>query len=109
VRIKGWMGRADQRTKVRGMFVDPAQVQAVRQAHAEIARLRLVVSRQDDKDVMLLRVATHASDDASPLATPATIADTLQRITGLAASVELSPDGLPNDGVVIEDQRDYEQ
>lgn len=114
-RIKGWMGRADQRTKVRGMFVDPAQVQAVRQAHAEIARLRLVVSRQDDKDVMLLRVATHASDDASddalPLPTPATIAiaDTLQRITGLTARVELSPDGLPNDGVVIEDQRDYEQ
>jgi len=103
-RIKGWMGRADQRTKVRGMFIDPAQIQAIRQAHPEIGRLRLQVSRQGDQDVMVLKVVA----GAQALPETSVLAATLKRITGIAGTVEPSAD-LPNDGVVIDDQRDYTQ
>ena len=103
-RIAGWMGRADQRTKVRGMFVDPAQLAELRRRHPGIARLRLVVGRADDRDAMTLKVepAAGAALDAVGLATA------LREATGLGGSVEIVPAGsLPNDGKTIADERDY--
>ncbi len=101
-RIKGWMGRADQRTKVRGMFVDPTQIQNLRKEHPEVNALRLVVSRANDKDVMTLQVnsANSAQINAGALST------SLKRITGLSGEVCVLEEALPNDGVVIDDQRE---
>ena len=101
-RIKGWMGRADQRTKVKGMFVDPAQVNEVMRRHKEIIRARLVVAR-DEKglDAMTLRV-----EMGEPAESSERIAETLQSVTKLRGAVEAVPDGsLPNDGKVIDDTR----
>ncbi|KJS10137.1 MAG: AMP-dependent synthetase [Hoeflea sp. BRH_c9] len=103
-RIQGWMGRADQRTKIKGMFVDPKQVSAVLKAHPEIARARLVVSRSADADVMTLLV------EPAQAATPAVAAieASLAALTKLRGKVEIRPSGsLPNDGKVIADERDY--
>ncbi|MDF1607894.1 AMP-binding protein [Hoeflea sp. YIM 152468] len=103
-RIQGWMGRADQRTKVKGMFVDPKQVAEVLKAHPEIARARLVVSRSGDADVMTLMVEPAAG--AAPVAQD--IEKTLSAIAKLRGSVEIAaPASLPNDGKVIADERDY--
>ena len=104
-RIKGWMGRADQATKVKGMFVQPAQVAAVVKRHGEIARARLVVTRHEDADVMTLQceVAQRDNDLA------AAIAASLQDSCKLKGAVELvDPGSLPNDGKVIDDQRSYD-
>jgi phenylacetate-CoA ligase len=101
-RIKGWMGRADQRTKVKGMFVDPSQVNEVMRRHKEIIRARLVVSR-DAKglDAMALRV-----EMGEPTESRERIAESLQSVTKLRGSVEVVPQGgLPNDGKVIDDTR----
>jgi phenylacetate-CoA ligase len=98
LRLRGWMGRADQTTKVKGMFVHPAQVAEVLRRHG-LARGRLVVDRDPGgADVMVLRA--EGSGDA------ATIAETLQSVTKLRGKVELvAPGSLPNDGKVIEDVR----
>ncbi len=102
MRIKGWMGRADQTTKVKGMFVYPAQVAEVGKRHPELGRLRLAVTRADEQDIMTLR-AECASRDGS---LQAAIADTLQSITKLRGEVQLvAPGSLPNDGKVIADER----
>ncbi|KGF69580.1 AMP-dependent synthetase [Hoeflea sp. BAL378] len=103
-RIQGWMGRADQRTKVKGMFVDPKQVSEVLKAHPGIARARLVVSRSGDADVMRLIV------EPTPGAAlePAPIEATLSAVLKLRGTVEIAaPGSLPNDGKVIADERDY--
>lgn len=103
-RIKGWMGRADQRTKVKGMFVDPRQVADVLKAHPGIVRARLVVSRQGDADAMTLMI------EPKPGFAPdlAAIGVTLAAATKLRGAVELAaPGSLPNDGKVIADERDY--
>ncbi|MBJ3776350.1 phenylacetate--CoA ligase family protein [Acuticoccus mangrovi] len=101
-RIRGWMGRADQRTKVKGMFVDPAQIAEVRRRHPEIVRARLVVSRADHVDQMVLMVE-------APAAAEAAIGATLKAVTNLSGSVEAVPEGaLPNDGKVIADERPVE-
>lgn len=102
VRIKGWMGRADQRTKVRGMFVDPQQVAEIVKRHPAIQRARLVVARQAASDVMALHVETNA-----PLATEE-VEITLREVTKLRGTVILAASNtLPNDGKVIADERDY--
>ncbi|MDX5594721.1 phenylacetate--CoA ligase family protein [Pseudovibrio sp. SPO723] len=102
MRIKGWMGRADQRTKVKGMFVDPAQVARVKNAHAEIRRVRLTVLRQGEQDHMELSVETEQADDGLD----ARIQASLREHTGLSGSVKLVDVGsLPNDGKVIADER----
>ncbi len=102
-RIKGWMGRADQRTKIKGMFVDPAQVAELARRHPEIARARLIVRRADHVDAMVLRV------EGPPQAAAAAIAETLKRITHLSGTVEVVAAGtLPNDGKVIADERPVE-
>lgn len=104
LRIKGWMGRADQRTKVKGMFVDPKQIAQVLAKHPEIARARLVVSRSGDADMMVLKVEPAAN--ASP--ETAAVEATLGSIAKLRGGVEIvAPGSLPNDGKVIADERDY--
>jgi phenylacetate-CoA ligase len=103
-RIKGWMGRADQRTKVKGMFVDPKQVALVLSRHADIARGRLVVTRDGERDQMTLLV------EATVGATPdvSAIAATLRDVTKLGGEVRIAAAGsLPNDGKVIADDRNY--
>jgi phenylacetate-CoA ligase len=103
MRIKGWLGRADQTTKVKGMFVHPEQVAEVARRHAGVGRVRLVVGRSGEQDVMTLRV--EASDDAG---LKAKLAETLQSVTKLKGEVELvAPGSLPNDGKVIADERTY--
>lgn len=101
-RLAGWMGRADQRTKVKGMFVDPAQIDAVAKAHPGLGRLRLVVTRQNEQDAMILRVE---SAEPTPGLAQA-VASSLQALTKLKGEVELvAPASLPNDGKIIADER----
>jgi phenylacetate-CoA ligase len=103
MRIRGWMGRADQRTKVKGMFIDPVQVDEIARRHKELGRLRLVVARANEQDVMVLR-AECTGDEALRNA----IAETVQSVCKVRGSVEFVARGsLPNDGKVIADERDY--
>jgi phenylacetate-CoA ligase len=101
-RIKGWMGRADQTTKVKGMFVRPEQVAEIGRQHPELGRLRLVVSRDGETDVMTLK-----AECATPTAQlRAAVATTLRTVTRLGGGVELVPPAtLANDGKVIADER----
>ncbi len=100
MRIRGWLGRADQATKVKGMFVRPEQVAAIAAAVPGARRLRLVVSRSGEQDAMLLR-AEHADPSAH-----AVLAAKLEEITRLKGEVEVvAPGSLPNDGKVIADER----
>lgn len=104
MRIRGWLGRADQTTKVKGMFVHPEQVAEVARRHAGLGRVRLVVGRSGEQDVMTLR-AEAPSPDAG---LKARLAETLQAVTKLKGEVELvAPGTLPNDGKVIADERTY--
>jgi phenylacetate-CoA ligase len=101
-RIKGWMGRADQTAKVKGMFVHPKQIAEVAARHPQLVRLRLVVGREGEQDSMTL-MAECAAPDA---ALEATVAATLQSVTKLKGAVKLvAPGALPNDGKVIADER----
>jgi len=102
MRIKGWMGRADQTTKVKGMFVRPEQIAEIARRHPELARLRLVVARENEQDTMTLRCESASSSEALRAA----IAATLRTVTKLGGDVELmAPGSLPNDGKVITDER----
>ncbi|MGY9049698.1 AMP-dependent synthetase [Puniceibacterium antarcticum] len=102
MRIKGWMGRADQTTKIKGMFVRPEQVAALVAKHPEIDRARVVASREGESDVMTVRIET-TGGDADAFA--ASVAEVLK----LKGRVEMvAPGGLPRDGLVIEDQRKYD-
>lgn len=104
-RIKGWMGRADQRTKVRGMFVDPVQIDRVLKSHDSVARMRLVVGEEGGLDTVTLQCEAAASDDA--LAEK--IAAAFQSECKVRATVEFTgPDSLPKDGKIIDDIRNYE-
>jgi phenylacetate-CoA ligase len=101
-RIRGWMGRADQTAKVRGMFVRPEQIAEIARRHPSLGRLRLVVTRENENDVMILRVES-AVPDAGLVGE---VANTLQAITKLRGEVEVvAPASLPNDGKVIADER----
>ena len=103
-RIKGWMGRADQTTKVKGMFVRPEQVADVIKRHPGAQRGRLVVGRQGETDTMTLKV--EVAQPAADL--QGALADSLRAVTKLGGVVELvMPGSLPNDGKVIEDARTY--
>jgi phenylacetate-CoA ligase len=102
MRLKGWMGRADQTTKIKGMFVHPAQIADVLRRHPQVGKARLVVGRQDASDTMTLRCETAESGEALAAA----IRDSLTAITKLKGVVEfVAPGGLPNDGKVIDDAR----
>jgi phenylacetate-CoA ligase len=102
MRIKGWMGRADQTAKVKGMFVHPKQIAEIAARHPQLARLRLVVGREAEQDTMTL-----LAECAAPNATLETaVAVTLQSVTTLKGAVKLvDPGALPNDGKVIADER----
>ena len=105
IRIKGWMGRADQTAKVRGMFVHPSQVAEVLRRHEGIARARLVVEGEMANDRMRLRVEVGQAGDGLAEA----VANTVRDVTKLRCDVELvAPGSLPNDGKVIEDARTYQ-
>ena len=102
MRIKGWMGRADQTTKIKGMFVHPAQVSEVAKRHPELKRLRLCVTREAEQDAMTLKAESDLSDQSLADA----VAATLQSVTKLKGKVTLVSTGsLPNDGKIISDDR----
>ena len=104
LRIKGWMGRADQTTKVRGMFVHPGQVADVARRHPEIGKARLVVEGEMANDRMTLKVEVQGA----PEGLAAAVATSVRDVTKLRAEVQLAaPGSLPNDGKVIEDARSY--
>ncbi len=102
MRIKGWMGRADQTTKIKGMFVRPEQVAQLVAKHDEIDRARVVASREGEMDVMTVRIETAGGDLA---AFEKSVAELL-KLKGRVELVEIG--GLPRDGLVIEDARAYD-
>jgi phenylacetate-CoA ligase len=102
MRIKGWMGRADQTTKVKGMFVRPEQIAEIGKRHPELGRLRLVVTRAGETDVMTLKAECTSPSEALQ----DRLAASLRAVTKLGGSIELVPSGsLPNDGKAIADER----
>jgi phenylacetate-CoA ligase len=102
MRIKGWMGRADQTTKVKGMFVRPEQIAEIGKRHPKLGRLRLVVTRKGEADAMTLKAESAVESEALR----DEIVATLRAITKLGGDVELTaPGSLPNDGKVIADER----
>ena len=104
-RIKGWMGRADQTTKVRGMFVHPGQVAAIAKRFPEVIKARLVVSGEMANDSMTLKVEAVGGGAQD---WQARLGDAIRDVTKLRGAVEVLPPGsLPNDGKVIEDARSY--
>jgi phenylacetate-CoA ligase len=103
VRIRGWMGRADQSAKVRGLFVHPSHVAELVRRHPVVRRARLVITRPGDLDVMTLRAEVSPGDRPR---LPEALAATLRELTQLRGELELvDPSSLPNDGKVIDDQR----
>lgn len=101
-RIKGWLGRADQTTKIKGMFVRPEQIAEIARRHPQLGRLRLVVSRAGEADAMTLRAECAAPEDGLR----ENVTATLRAVTKLSGVVEFSaPESLPNDGKAIADER----
>ncbi len=104
-RIRGWLGRADQTTKIRGMFVHPKQVADIVRRFPEVVRARLVVSGAMAQDEMTLKVESASVSEGLS----ARISEAVRDVTKLRATVELAaPGSLPNDGKVIEDARSYQ-
>jgi phenylacetate-CoA ligase len=101
MRIAGWMGRADQTTKIRGMFVRPEQVAALVARHPEVLRARVIAGREGERDTMTVQVESAGVDAEA-------VAASVQAVMKLRGVVEVAPPGsLPNDGKVIEDRRAY--
>ena len=104
-RIRGWMGRADQTAKVRGMFVHPGQVAEIARRYPEVGRVRLVIAGEMANDRMTLKA--EVGNPAEGL--PQRIADTIRDVTKLRGEVELcAPGSLANDGKLIEDTRRFD-
>ncbi|NBD28822.1 MAG: AMP-binding protein [Alphaproteobacteria bacterium] len=102
MRIKGWMGRADQTTKIKGMFVRPEQVAALTARHPELDRARVIADRDGEADIMLVQVETQEADAEA-------IGASVRELLKLRGAVEVCPPGsLPRDGLVIEDRRNYD-
>lgn len=102
MRIKGWMGRADQTTKIKGMFVRPEQVAALVARHDEIIKARIIAAREGEVDTMTVQIEARGGNEAD-------FAKSANELLKLKGRVELMPPGtLPNDGKVIEDTRSYE-
>jgi phenylacetate-CoA ligase len=102
MRIKGWMGRADQTTKIKGMFVRPEQVAEFVARHDEVAKARIIATRDGEKDVMTVQVEAPGADAE-------VLAESVAAVLKLRGRVEIVDHGtLPNDGKVIDDQRNYE-
>ncbi|MCE8507249.1 phenylacetate--CoA ligase family protein [Ruegeria pomeroyi] len=102
MRIKGWMGRADQTTKIKGMFVRPEQVAALVDKHAEIVKARVIATRVGEMDAMTVQIESSGGDDAA-------YARSVAEVLKLKGAIEVvAPGSLPKDGLVIEDQRRYD-
>ncbi len=102
MRIKGWMGRADQTTKIKGMFVRPEQVAEFVGRHAEVGRARVIATREGEMDVMTVQVEAEGADADA-------LAESVAAVLKLKGRVEIvTPGSLPNDGLVIDDQRKYD-
>ncbi|AQS46419.1 AMP-dependent synthetase [Thioclava nitratireducens] len=102
MRIKGWMGRADQTTKIKGMFVRPEQVASFVSAHAEVQKARVIATRDGEMDVMTVQIETEADD-------PTRFDGGVRAALKMKGVIELvAPGSLPNDGKVIDDQRSYD-
>ena len=107
IRIKGWMGRADQTTKVRGMFVHPGQINDVLKRHGEVIKGRLTVDNADGRDSMVL--TCEVADGTGGEALAAALRETIQNVTKLRGEVRFTgPGTLPGDGKVIDDTRTFE-
>ena len=103
MRIRGWLGRADQSAKVRGMFVHPSQVMAVLARHPEIKKARLVIDSADGRDQMTLYCGVADAGDALALQ----VAETIQSVCKVRGDVTfVNPDSFANDGKLIDDQRE---
>lgn len=101
LRLRGWLGRADQTTKIKGMFVRPEQVAEFVARHAEVARARVIATREGEMDAMTVQVESRASN-------PALYEGTVLEVLKLRGRIEIvAPGSLPNDGKVIEDRRSY--
>ena len=108
MRIKGWLGRADQTTKVKGMFVHPEQIEKIRQQSPNINKMRLVVSQKNHNDIMQLycELEQHNYDHEQLAQLAMNIAKTLKKVTKLSGEVSFVPlSSLANDGKVIDDKR----
>ncbi|MGH1459985.1 MAG: phenylacetate--CoA ligase family protein [Paracoccaceae bacterium] len=102
MRIKGWMGRADQTTKIKGMFVRPEQVAQLVARHDEIVKARVIAARAGEMDTMTVQIEAQGGDAAA-------FADSVADVLKLKGTVEIvAPGSLPKDGLVIEDQRSYD-
>ncbi len=102
MRIRGWMGRADQTTKIKGMFVRPEQVAALVDKHDEIVKARVIAARHGEMDTMTVQIESAGGDDI-------TYAKSVVEVLKLKGAIEVvAPGSLPRDGLVIEDQRVYE-
>ncbi len=107
-RIKGWMGRADQTTKVRGMFVQPSQVNKILETLNINGSARMIVSRSNDKDELLLKVESEVTDPAEIESLEQKISEQIKSVINLRANTKIVPiKSLPNDGKVIDDIRDF--
>jgi phenylacetate-CoA ligase len=104
MRIRGWLGRADQTTKVKGMFVHPEQVAEVARRFPELGRVRLVVTRAGEQDVMTFKAEATATESAVAVR----LGEAVQQVMKLKSAIEIvAPGTLPNDGKVIADDRSY--
>ncbi|MEX0276473.1 MAG: phenylacetate--CoA ligase family protein [Ruegeria sp.] len=102
MRIKGWMGRADQTTKIKGMFVRPEQVAVLVDKHSEIVKARVIAARQGEMDTMTVQIESLGGDESA-------YANSVIEVLKLKGAIEVvAPGSLPKDGLVIEDQRVYE-
>ena len=102
MRIKGWMGRADQTTKIKGMFVRPEQVAALVDKHDEIVKARVIAARQGEMDTMTVQIESPCENDGA-------YAKSVAEVLKLKGAIEVvAPGSLPKDGLVIEDQRVYD-
>jgi phenylacetate-CoA ligase len=107
-RIKGWMGRADQTTKVRGMFVQPSQVNKILENLKIDNVARMIISRSNDKDELLLKVESNLSKSSEIEAIKEKISDEIKNVVNLRGTLEIVPvNSLPNDGKVIDDTRNF--
>ena len=102
MRIKGWMGRADQTTKIKGMFVRPEQVAALVDKHKEIVKARVIAARDGEMDTMTVQIEADGGDDIK-------FGKSVIEVLKLKGKIEVvAPGSLPKDGLVIEDQRSYD-
>ena len=111
MRIKGWLGRADQTVKIKGMFVHPEQVEKVRSAFHELVKARLVVSRENHNDQMMLKCELNVAEysEMELVALASNVRETLKAVTKLSGQVEFMPvSAMPDDGKVINDTRSFE-